>query len=283
MITTGPVLEKASKQYAAEFSNMCADLLGISKRELEEDILNTINYYNSSKDVRFNMAHPKELEERWYESLKTTPDYSIYSGVNMLPDMWACWKIYSREYLRAMVSEKTLPYIDKVTGDLATKSILSEVNVNSVLDLGCGIGYTTAALTQMFPNAKVYATNLPDTAQFKICESMASQFKFKLLTNVNEVDCKVDLVFASEYFEHFEDPTAHLDEVLKLNPDYLIIANAFSAKSVGHFDEYYHKGEAHTGKLYGRVFNSYLREQGFDKVVTNCYNNRPTYWKRKGI
>jgi hypothetical protein len=98
---------------------------------------------------------------------------------------------------------------------------------------------------------------------------------------ISERPVPADLVFASEYFEHFEEPIAHLVEVVELTrPRALLIANAFSAKSIGHFDEYVVDGRRVSGDVVGRRFNDTLRRIGYSKIETRLWNNRPAYWKR---
>lgn len=276
------VLDKAKIPDMLEYARNCALLTDVDFNKVYNDCINTVRYYQGAKEARFEMTHPLKLQEYWYESLERgNPDYSVYNGAEMLSDMWACWKIYSREYLKSMVSPKSMPYIDEVTGKTFTKAIKDDMSVKHVLDLGCGIGYTTAALAEIFPNAKVYGTNVKFGYQVEIARCMSTMYKFNLVHELSDVP-QVDLVFASEYFEHFEDPVSHLKEVLNLNPKYMIMANAFSAQSVGHFNQYYYEGVKYDAKSYGRIFNKFLRAEGFLSVKTNCYNNRPTYWK-KGI
>ena len=60
---------------------------------------------------------------------------------------------------------------------------------------------------------------------------------FKIKTNFKN-EKNIDLVFASDYFEHFESPIKHLNEVLKVNPKLIVVANSFGSVSVGHFNIY---------------------------------------------
>jgi 2-polyprenyl-3-methyl-5-hydroxy-6-metoxy-1,4-benzoquinol methylase len=91
----------------------------------------------------------------------------------------------------------------------------------------------------------------------------------------------IDLVFASEYFEHFERPVEHLIEVVeKLNPKYILFANTFNSKSIGHFDIYKHLDKDYSGPEMSKLFTKTLKSYKFKKVNTNCFNNRPNFYKR---
>jgi len=60
----------------------------------------------------------------------------------------------------------------------------------------------------------------------------------------------------------------------------LIIANTFSGKAIGHFNQYEYRGNYYDGKRMSKMFNNVLRDNNYIKVETNCWNNRPSYWKK---
>ena len=94
---------------------------------------------------------------------------------------------------------------------------------------------------------------------------------------------KTDLIFASEYFEHIEKPIEHLSDILKnCNPKYLLLANTFNQPAIGHFIEYSHKGKKYIGKTISKMFNETLKENGYMKIKTKLWNQRPNYWKYCG-
>ena len=106
------------------------------------------------------------IERRWYQSLKRgKPDYSVYGLPYYYIDLWVCWCRYSRRYLKEIQAPKSL----------FGKSIASSIKAKSVLDLGCGFGYTTAALKQIYPRATVIGTNLKGTSQFNVSEALGKE------------------------------------------------------------------------------------------------------------
>jgi 2-polyprenyl-3-methyl-5-hydroxy-6-metoxy-1,4-benzoquinol methylase len=230
-----------------------------------------------------NKPLPGELNkilEKWYNSLSTgTPDYSVYGESEYIAELWACWKVYSKQHLRN---------IQKSTS-LVTRSISSSHQSDTtIVDLGCGFAYTTAAITQIFPNARVYGTNLDGTLQMTVAKTMAADYNFTMSGDPSEIETHADLAFASEYFEHFERPIDHLDYVVEtINPKAMLIANAFGPIAIGHFREYeifinhivgYEKIEA---KRAGKLFNDRMAHHGYVKVKTKLWNNRPAYWAKK--
>ena len=119
------------------------------------------------------------------------------------------------------------------------------------------------------------------TIQMKLAEKVAQVYGFKMNHSFDGVKQPVDLVFASEYFEHFYNPVAHLDEVIKtLNPKALIVANSFTAKAIGHYLNYEHADQSVAGTKMARIFNKHLEQAGYSRVKTKMWNSRPTYWRR---
>tara|TARA_R110000744_G_scaffold379342_1_gene497132 strand:- start:920 stop:1780 length:861 start_codon:yes stop_codon:yes gene_type:complete len=222
----------------------------------------------------------KSLEDQWYNQLNNNfIDYSVYSDKYYFTDIWACWNLYSRKYILSIKKENTIyDYFVK--------------NVNSIVDLGCGIAYSTAMLKQMFPKADVYGTNIAGTAQFNFGYQLSKIYNFQIKSNVEDINKPIDLVFASEYFEHIEDATDNIRNVVKkLNPKCLFLANSFNTKSLGHFLKYKEKTdikkfnntelplyEYYDQKIISKKFNKTLKELGYISPKTKLWNNKPRFW-----
>ena len=222
---------------------------------------------------------PQELIvilDQWYNSLSGAPDYSVYGVDEYIAELWGCWKIYSKTHLRNIQKENSL----------FTHSIASmHSGDTSIIDLGCGFAYTTAAIKQIFPNANVWGTNLDNTLQMSVAKTMAADYNFTMAGDCSEISQNMDLVFASEYFEHFERPIEHLDYVIdNIAPKAMLIANAFGTEAIGHFNKYQVKTHAlfdwewMDAKTTSRMFNDRVRKHGYKKVKTKLWNNRPSYW-----
>jgi 2-polyprenyl-3-methyl-5-hydroxy-6-metoxy-1,4-benzoquinol methylase len=273
-------IDKISKKDLQEFVTMLKKL----DFDFEEDkfisiVENTLKYISGDKDKRNDLRVIQELENKWYKSLEVAnPDYSVYDDIYYLADTWVCWKKYSRQYLKSIFSPTSMA-TKSTNGYDNFKSIKDEIQANSLIDLGCGIGYTTSSLKEMF-NCKTYGTNIKDTKQYKICQVLSIINDFQIVENFDDLG-DIDLVFASEYFEHFERPVEHLIEVVeKLNPKYILFANTFNSKSIGHFDIYKHLDKDYSGPEMSKLFTKTLKSYKFKKVNTNCFNNRPNFYKR---
>ncbi len=213
------------------------------------------------------------LEARWYSSTAVgKPDYGVYDTPEFLANVYGCWLTYSRKYLLALAK---LGEGVSVAEDLKC--------TRRLVDLGCGPGYSTAGLAELFPGAEVFGTNIPGTVQFRVAEALGQKYRFRVVSSAEELG-PLDLVFASEYFEHIERPVEHLRSLLKINhPRAFLFANSFRAVSVGHFPIFYDQGRPIPNTAIGKLFSKTLRAYGYSPVKTGFWNNRPAYWKRADV
>jgi SAM-dependent methyltransferase len=257
-----------------EYLERCARLENADVAQIRRIAKATLKYLSGDATHREALRCGQELEAEWYASLATgTPAWSVYDTDYYLADLWACWRIYSRKYIHGICGASSLRDGDSIRRDLDATA--------RIVDVGCGIGFTTAAWRELFPCAEVIGTNLDGTRQMQLAKEVGAEYGFKMESDLAKIEGSGGLVFASEYFEHFERPIEHLREIVTaLNPDSFLIANAFGAKSIGHFPLYQAEGRAAEGKATSRIFNNTLRELGFEKVETKLWNNRPSYWKK---
>jgi hypothetical protein len=188
------------------------------------------------------------LTDEWYGTFSL----DIYHKPTHFIGLIDCYLKYSRKYIRELTK--------------------LNLKINSFVDVGCGLGYSTMALKQVYPNAQSYGTNLKNS-QWKFCETL----DFNLKESVDGIG-HVDMVFASEYFEHIKEPLAHLKTILdETTPKYLVIANSFNTRSAGHY-RIYHAG-INESKM-SRIFNNFVKDNGFKKFDTGFWNCRPTVWEK---
>ena len=139
-------------------------------------------------------------------------------------------------------------------------------------------------LKQLFPDKKIIGTNLSNTDQFKFCLKMSKNYNFKLFESEHDPEIKnIDLVFASEYFEHIFDASVNIQKLInKLNPKFLFLANTFRQKSVGHFNIYKISSTKFVKNTQiSRIFNNVLKKNGYIKIKTGLWNDRPNLWEKK--
>jgi len=254
------VLKVKPREALKEFVNDINNIRGVDET-LHPLIEKQIKNYRKLTD-----ENPLEyMKDKWFNSIKDNNnniDYSVYADKNYCIDAWACWIMYSRIYLR-----------------LIDKSSDMFENINSILDLGNGIGKTTCALTEIWPNAKVTATNLKNTEQWIMNKELQKKYNYDLVEDSAGLG-HLDLVFASEYFEHILEPIKHLDEIIENNtPNYMVVANSFGTVGIGHFYKYHVDGEIIDWKKIGRLFINRMRFHGYESIG-NFWNNTPNVWKK---
>jgi len=210
-----------------------------------------------------------ELSEKWYDDLKhkdTRNIYEVYNHDYYFIDIFNCFVTYSRDYIKRIMKSS---HFDE----------LKDAKV--IVDIGCGISYSTCLLKQIFPEAKLYAINLKDTKQWKLCEIMADRVGFHLIESIDEIEESVDILWASEYFEHIYNPIEHVDDILnKLNPKHMIVANSFNTWGMGHFTQYDVYGTIVNQDKISKMFNQHLLTKQYKNVKCGIWNNKPLVWER---
>lgn len=271
------ILNAPQSEVLDDLLNRC----GQAKKTISINDIKTLSL-QAARATNSNQQLPSELNailDRWYVSLSSgTPDYSVYGEDEYIAELWACWKVYSRTHL-LNIQKPTSLITDSITNKHQSDKLIA--------DLGCGFAYTTASFTQIFPNARVVGTNLDGTLQMDVAKTMAIDYGFTMFGDPSEIGEQADLVFASEYFEHFDRPLEHLDYVVStINPRAMLIANAFGPIAIGHFRNYEVKMNEIIGyelieaKKTSKLFNERMKFHGYQKVKTKLWNNRPAYWEK---
>lgn len=265
------LLEMSPSRALSAFVKLCEPHVD-DTWEIRRIATQTIEHLQGSSDARSATSEAQALEKRWYRSLeRREPDYSVYAAPEYLGELWACWSVYSRQYLRSIAKSDSLGRGSSVLEDIG--------EVPCVVDLGCGFGFTTAALRELWPDARIFGTNFPGIIQTEIAKRMGERFNFEVVDDVSAIPFNADVVFASEYFEHIYEPIAHLDHVWReVKPTVMLTANAFGARSIGHFVEYLVDDELVHGSEMPKRFGAAMRERGFRARKTRMWNNRPAYW-----
>lgn len=256
-----------NKAQGVRFLYELLEVASVKNIQLVKQIIHNINKHGSS-----NLLN--EIKDNWYNSVEAgQPNYSIYEQTEYLAEAWLCWETYSKSYLKNLQIPKLFP-----------PNGIQRDNQHSklIVDLGNGLGFTTASIKLMFPNADVIGTNIKDSEQDKIADKLGKIYGFKTVADIKQIKTQPDLLIGFEYFEHFEQPLKHLEETIGgTKPKRLLLANTFNAEAIGHFHYYKIDDKLEHGKKLGRLFNNALRDIGYQKIETKLWNNRPSYWKLK--
>jgi SAM-dependent methyltransferase len=104
-------------------------------------------------------------------------------------------------------------------------SLISAKKVDSILDVGCGEGFTLNRLKQEGIGKKLEGIEYSDTA-IKIGKKIYPNIKIKKgsIYNLPYADNSFDLVLCTEVLEHLEDPAKGLKELARVSKRYLVIS-----------------------------------------------------------
>lgn len=269
------ILTKKPTELQSEFLQDYSSLFGVNIESSNQMIKDVFRYYKQH-DIE---SISSELEKKWYESLeRNSPYYSVYEDKNYYVDVWCCFAMYSRNYIKSLQRKGTLK--DRYNLEESISDVINK-NSKSVIDLGCGLGYSAAGLKEIFPNQEIFGFNIKGSDQYKFNEFVGNKYHFKMVDDYSKVG-NIDTIFASEYFEHFERPIEHLEDIVKnLQPKYLLIANSFNTNSIGHFHEYKNNNEIiHESKI-SRRWNKELENMGYKKLHSKIFNSKPSLFVRK--
>lgn len=220
----------------------------------------------------------EQLWMLWEQVLERKRDVDeVCRAPSYLSDAWASWAGYTRTRLREAFGVR---FVDG--------GLLNAVpDPKVIVDLGNGLGLSTRALSEAYPEALVCGTNLEGSVQSAIAEANSmgrfGQFgdPIEVLAWISDNGFKrADIVVAMEYFEHFERPLQHLHAImLTLRPRVLLVANSFKLGAVGHWPEYFIEGRGSvTPRQAGTAFWNALRDYGYERRESEVWNNRPAFW-----
>jgi hypothetical protein len=270
--------ETLPKTYLDDFLDLYNSFYKIDKTYAIKVINDTKRYYQNPNEIKIP-KYVAKLQNAWYLSMiEENYDYSVYDDEYYFTDIFCCWDIYSRKYLNTLKK----PNLLNMTYKTSIYDFIKD-EVNTVVDLGNGLGLSTAYLKQIFNKANVYGTNLSDTKQWPITNKIGSLYNFKMIEDEKELK-NIDFLFASEYYEHIQDCIDDIEELFKVNkPKIMYLANSFNTKSVGHFTHYKSKKYENyiDQSAISRKFNKTIRDNGYVNVKTKNWNNKPTLWLLK--
>ena len=225
-------------------------------------------------DKKTSMAfEEKELDNWWYDNYKDFSRYKsyhyLYAGLNCFDRFSKPCAIYAKQYL----------------GDRKIKSIV---------DVGAGIGLSTMLLADLFPEAVVYYNNITPSVQADFFKNHKGygrgEWGAPTIGTITEKEMMqhgpFDMLFASEYFEHFEDPMKQTDFLLnQVGFKHLVINNSFNVKAYGHFNEFKHNKildmyEVLQPKQMSKMWLKAVRQDYYELDV-KCWNGRPKIFEKK--
>lgn len=259
-------LEVAGQSLLGLFREQCTQYLPDFNWKEFDKAVDIINRYENSPVDEIIQQSP--YVKKWYASLKKgEPDYSVYEGEYYMASSLLCYANYTRGMLR-MLAKHTDVFKDK--------------KIDTIVDYGCGIGYSSLVLQEMWPDAKVYGTNYNPSLQLDFTKKLFKPKGLYARDRHTKIG-KVSLGFSAEYFEHFEEPVTELITILDKNsPDVLVTANSFAPLAVGHFNKYNVTGVGMgiDPRKTTNAFNKTMHNNGYIKY-SHWWNGRPNIWVKQ--
>jgi 2-polyprenyl-3-methyl-5-hydroxy-6-metoxy-1,4-benzoquinol methylase len=104
-------------------------------------------------------------------------------------------------------------------------SLTKEKKVDSILDVGCGEGFTLNRLREEGIGNKLEGIEYLNTA-IELGQKMYPNIKIKQgnIYNLSYADNSFDLVLCTEVLEHLDDPAKGLKELVRVAKKYLVIS-----------------------------------------------------------
>lgn len=105
------------------------------------------------------------------------------------------------------------------------ESLVKNQNINSVLEVGCGHGFSTQYLRKFFPTqlieASDYEQNLVDDAKIK---NPDINIKQESIYDLQRSDDSFDLVVCLEVLEHLDHPDQALKELARVTNNFCLLS-----------------------------------------------------------
>jgi ubiquinone/menaquinone biosynthesis C-methylase UbiE len=105
------------------------------------------------------------------------------------------------------------------------KKIVSEINIESVLEIGCGLGYSTEYLYKIFKDIEFSSS---DIEQDLLIEAEKRNprvfFKQESIYELERNTKSIDLLIVLEVLEHLREPVKALKEIKRVSKQYCLIS-----------------------------------------------------------
>ena len=103
--------------------------------------------------------------------------------------------------------------------------IVSSINFNNAIDIGCGEGYIFYNLQHVFENKHIYGLDLNQEHILAAKENVPfCDFQVGSVYETGFDENQFDLVICNEVFEHLDIPSNALFELHRITNKYLIIS-----------------------------------------------------------
>jgi SAM-dependent methyltransferase len=206
-----------------------AKILGLSYVEVLEHIAE-VNFYKNL----WYATQKADYNSNWF-CVQTTSDYFDFTSVAIDDCFDLLHQHFDFDYLKR----------------------------TSAIDLGAGCGLSTQKLALYLP--KVVYNNF-SARQLAVALSLGLKQKI-IAADCCDIRQHFDIIFAFEFFEHFQKPLKAFELIVKnIKPKMIFMQNSFGAFGYGHFKEYEINGKIYSNKTAGAAFNEALKKLGYTLI-----------------
>jgi hypothetical protein len=202
----------------------------------------------------------QELLDRWAASDKAgNPDYGIYDHDDFWMLMFECFEDWTcRTATRA-------------------STVIKQQGITSVLDVHGGLGHAAVLMAMQCPETR-FVVYIEQPRYRDKCNDIALSLNINNLVASPHADHAVDAVTLFEVLEHFVDPVALLQDVLKPQTRFLLECSAYESHNIGHHRRFRHLGQPAHRMMIRYLVRDWLKKQGFEQMRTAT--RRPNVFAR---
>lgn len=115
-------------------------------------------------------------------------------------------------------------FVMKIFNGVLLKFI-AQANPKTVLDVGCGEGYTTALIKEEFPGIEISGIELGEKT-LKKAQTIHNRINFEhgSIYDIEKNNESYDLALSSEVLEHLDDPLKGLIELKRVSRRFVIVS-----------------------------------------------------------
>lgn len=218
-----------------------------------------------AKDVIKSVGEiSSSLDKEWIDSGYS--DFSLYHRKDYLYSVINCYNTDSRGSIT-----KALKFFKDNNIDIAQFDLFEDYN---------GLGFTTLDLMEAGFKSVTYFNDVE--VQLEAFDKILNYCGLEKPTLAKERTGEYDIVLSLETAEHYQEPDDYMDSIMSMvKPGgWLVLAQTFNPKWLGHFPTYKIDGEIYTARKAGAENKRRIMRNGFDLHYVG-FNTKPCIFKKR--
>lgn len=206
----------------------------------------------------------EQLDKEWIESGYS--DFSLYHREDYLYSVINCYYTDSKQSIT-----KSLKFFKERNIDISQFDIFEDYN---------GLGFTTLDLMDAGFKSVTYFNDVK--VQLEAFDKLINHYGIESPTLISERTGQYDVVFSLETAEHYQEPDEYMDSIMAMvKPGgWLVLAQTFNPKWLGHFEEYKIDGKVYKARKAGAENWRRVMRNGFD-LHDIGFNTKPFIFQKR--